>query len=298
MLGECEEALSYTAKAFDAMGKDFDLRTYTFTHIAACAAYGILGRWDESVEEGGKALTAGQEFSDRIATSLAAFHLAIPYANKGDLTRAVEYGELAIQMALTPLDKAQAQGSLAWIWCRSGEPTKGIEVLAPLVEIAPDSGSVPVLIMCTQALGEGYYLAGEHGKARQTLKGLLDLSQRCGAKYHGGVAYRLLGEVNLKSNPDEAPPLLDKAISIFQKIKAENELALAYSGMGRYHRQQGNTEQAREYLTKALEIFESLGTLIEPDNVRKELAELSHQERCFGGIYCGFRSRRKHQFRP
>jgi len=31
---------------------------------------------------------------------------------------------------------------------------------------------------------------------------------------------------------------------------------------------------AREYLTKALEIFERLGTLIEPDKVREELAEL------------------------
>ena len=36
-----------------------------------------------------------------------------------------------------------------------------------------------------------------------------------------------------------------------------------------------NTERAREYLTKALEIFKRLGTLIEPDKVSKELAELS-----------------------
>ena len=40
------------------------------------------------------------------------------------------------------------------------------------------------------------------------------------------------------------------------------------------HKQQGNKEQAREYLTKALDIFARLGTLIESDKVRKELAEL------------------------
>ena len=62
--------------------------------------------------------------------------------------------------------------------------------------------------------------------------------------------------------------------SIFKEIKAENELALAYSGMGRYYKHQGNTAQAKDYLTNALEIFERLGTLIEPDKVRKELAEL------------------------
>lgn len=39
-------------------------------------------------------------------------------------------------------------------------------------------------------------------------------------------------------------------------------------------KQQGDIEQAREYLTKALQTFKRLGTLIEPEKVRKELAEL------------------------
>ena len=36
----------------------------------------------------------------------------------------------------------------------------------------------------------------------------------------------------------------------------------------------GECAEARRYLTDALEIFERLGTLLEPDKVRKELAEL------------------------
>jgi tetratricopeptide (TPR) repeat protein len=85
----------------------------------------------------------------------------------------------------------------------------------------------------------------------------------------------MLGEVALVTNPGEASPHFEKATSIFKEVKAENELALAYSGMGRYHKQQGDTEKAREYLTKALAIFERLGTLIEPDTVREELAGLT-----------------------
>ena len=61
---------------------------------------------------------------------------------------------------------------------------------------------------------------------------------------------------------------------MLQKIKAENDLALAYAGYGRLQKQQGQFAQAREYLTKALQIFERLGTLIEPDKVREILAEL------------------------
>jgi tetratricopeptide (TPR) repeat protein len=63
-------------------------------------------------------------------------------------------------------------------------------------------------------------------------------------------------------------------MAVLQEIKAKNELALAYAGYGRLHKQQGEIARAQEYLTKALEIFERLGTLIEPDKVREELAEL------------------------
>ena len=61
---------------------------------------------------------------------------------------------------------------------------------------------------------------------------------------------------------------------IFKRIKAENEPALAYSVMGRLHKLQAEHAEARRYLPQALEIFERLGTLLEPEKVRKELEEL------------------------
>ena len=78
----------------------------------------------------------------------------------------------------------------------------------------------------------------------------------------------------MKTNPAKSPGHFEKSIVVLREIKAENELGMAYSGCGRYHKQQGNIGQAREYLEEALEIFERLGTLIEPDRVRKELADL------------------------
>ena len=68
--------------------------------------------------------------------------------------------------------------------------------------------------------------------------------------------------------------VLIESIAIFREIKAENELAMAYAGYGRLHKQQGEIARAREYLTKALEIFERLGILIQPDKVKQELASL------------------------
>jgi tetratricopeptide (TPR) repeat protein len=78
----------------------------------------------------------------------------------------------------------------------------------------------------------------------------------------------------LKTNPAQAATHFERSIAVLREIKAENELALAYAGYGRFHKQQYQIATAREYLKKALEIFERLGTLIEPDRVREELAGL------------------------
>jgi len=133
---------------------------------------------------------------------------------------------------------------------------------------------MPSVIPTTVNLGEGYWLAGEDDKARQMLEEALEIAERCPARYYAGFAQRLLGEIALKTNPAQAAPHFEKSIAVLQEIKAENELALAYAGYGRLHKHQGKVGQAREYLTKALEIFERLGTLIEPDKIREELAEL------------------------
>jgi tetratricopeptide (TPR) repeat protein len=102
----------------------------------------------------------------------------------------------------------------------------------------------------------------------------LEMAERCGFRYYAGFAHRLLGESVLKTNPAQAAPHFEKSIAIFQEIKAENELAMAYAGYGRLHKTQGEIARAREYLTKALEIFERLATPIEPNKVREVLAEL------------------------
>ena len=67
----------------------------------------------------------------------------------------------------------------------------------------------------------------------------------------------------------EAKAYFDKAMELLDALP-ENELALAYSGYGRYLKMQGNFEKARGYLTRALDILEPLGTLIEPEKIKKE----------------------------
>ena len=226
------------------------------------------------MEEAEKALKVAEESSDHSLIALAVWTLSMAYTWKGDLDRAVEYGELALQKAPTPADKSWAQRGLGWALCLTGDIERGIELLTTALKTFRAQRWMPGLIPTTCTLGGSYWLAGEDDKATQMLEEAMEIAARCGARYYAGFAQRLLGEIALKTNQGQVTSHLDKSIAIFREIRAENELALAYASYGRFYKQQGDMAQAREYLTRALEVFERLGTLNEPEKVREELDEL------------------------
>jgi class 3 adenylate cyclase/tetratricopeptide (TPR) repeat protein len=272
--GDFERVLAVKEDALRTMEQRFNLGWYVLGLCAASRAYRCLGRWDEAIQEAQKALSVAEESSDNHEISRAAWTLSIAYTSKGDLARAIEYGELAFQKAPTPANKAWAQRDLGWALCRAGETNRGIELLTAVLPTFQAGRYMPAVITSLCALGEGYWLVGEEDKAGQTLEELLEIADRCGARYYLGWAQRLLGEIALKNNPTQAAPHFEKSMAVFREMKAENELALAYAGYGRLCKQQGNIPKAREYLTDSLKILERLGTLIEPDKVREQLAEL------------------------
>ena len=272
--GDFERALALKDDVIRTMEKQFNLRFHTFALSIAARAYACLGRWDEAVKDAQKALSVAEEFSDNSVISFVAWNLSIVYAWKGDLARAVEYGELSLHKAPTIGDKAWAQRSLGWALCRSGETTRGIGLLTEVLPIFGAGRLTSSEINLTCFLGEGYRLAGEDDKARQMLEKGLEMAELYGVRYYVGFAQRLLGEMDLKTNPAQAEIHFERSIAVLQEIKAENELALAYVSYGCLHKQQNQIAQAEEYLTRALKIFERLGTPLQPDKVREILTEL------------------------
>jgi tetratricopeptide (TPR) repeat protein len=272
--GDYDRVLAVKKELLRTMEQRFNLHLYLRGLVGASRAYICLGLWNDAVEEAEKALKVAKEASDQSLVAFTTWTLSMAYTWRGDLGRGVEYGELAFQKAVTPADKAWTGRGLGWSLCRDGVTNRGIKLLGDAAEIVRASGHMASKIPTACILGAGYWLAGKDDKARQTLEEGLEMADRCGTRYYQGWAQRLLGEIALKTNPTQAASHFEKSIAIFRDIKAENELALAYAGHGRLHKQQGEIAQAREYLTKALEIFEGLGTLIEPDKVREELTGL------------------------
>jgi class 3 adenylate cyclase/tetratricopeptide (TPR) repeat protein len=272
--GHYDRVLAVKEELLRMMERQFNPRWYVRGLCGASRACICLGRWGQAVKEAEKALKAAEESLNNSLVVFAAWTLSMAYTWKGDLGRGVEYGELALQKAVTPADKAWAHRGLGWALCRAGEANRGVELLDAALAMVQPSRHMPTEIPTTCILGAAYWLAGEDDKARQTLEGGMETAERCGAGYYLGWAQRILGEISMKKNATQAAVYFEKSIAVLQEIKAENELALAYVGSGRLYKKQNQITQAREYLMKALEIFERLGTLLEPEKVREILAEL------------------------
>jgi len=273
-LSDYDKVFSSKEDALLIFEQKFDPRWYVHTLSIASRACSSLGRWAEAAKIGKKALSVAEEYSDNSLITFASWNISINYGWEFDIVRAIEYGELAIEKAQTHGDMAWAQRSLGWALCRAGKHKKGIELL---VNVLPTFGVGQYLsgemdLLCF--LGEGYFLAGDEHKARQTLEEGLEIASRCGTRYYIGFANRLLGEIFLRNEPFQETTHLQRSIAIFEEIKAENELALAYKVYARLMEQNHQIAEARVYLSKALKIFERLGTLLEIEKVREILAEL------------------------
>jgi len=277
MKSDYDRAFELYEELLRAMEGIFNLRCYVRGLTAASQAYAHLGRWDEAVEVGERALQTAHDFSDVSMTAFAEVCLSAVYTFKRDLDQAIRYAEQALGRASTPGDRVMAQQFLGWALCHAGEPRKGIKILAGILPLYQATCFVMMELWCALFLADGYWLAGEYYKGKQTAEELLKIAERCGARYCTGYAHFLLGEMSLGNEPDQAATHLEKSIAVFQEIKAENVLAMAYAGYGRCHKQQGNVDIARGFLSRALEIFERLGTLIEPEKTRRELTTLTEE---------------------
>jgi hypothetical protein len=62
----------------------------------------------------------------------------------------------------------------------------------------------------------------------------------------------------------------EESFSLLSATKAENELALAYAGYGRFLKARRRLGEATDYLRRAMKIFDRLGTMVEPERVREQ----------------------------
>jgi tetratricopeptide (TPR) repeat protein len=221
----------------------------------------------------------GLEFARKVGclswSGFMTANIAGVYRNNGDLQKAVETAEEAIQVSkktghLTSLLVALfIRGD---IYRTMGEWDKAYEYYVQALEIAERIHHHWLLCLINSSLGRLYYEKEEYGKAEEILQKQIGVIEKIGGKTRcpaqlfsmGFVPYVWLSGVHLKMGKlKEAKNLTDEAYEAAVKSKSRLYMALANRVRGMLFSSQKDWESAIESFEKSKREFEAMGALPE-----------------------------------
>lgn len=264
--GDYQEVLKLKDNLVKIGDKRSNVRWYVRGLSAVGNAYSYLGKWDHAIIEGKSALNIAMQNNDDSLVSLAASNLSLSYCWQGNTEEALNYGRLAVEKATTPGDTSRSKRSLGWALCRSGQTKEGIKYLnEAILPIFQSGGFMAFEIPLQCYLGEGYWIDGDQQKAMQMLKKGLKMAEKSNARFFIGFASRIIAQMYTENDPIRAESLFNRSIDILKKIKAENEMAMAFVGYGWLCKSRNNVPMANQLFRQAEEIYNRLGTMIDRD---------------------------------
>jgi predicted ATPase/class 3 adenylate cyclase len=266
-LGDYPLAHEYFAKARAKLEEHHHPIWYQYTRGGAIVAYALAGRWDDAARDADDAVAVARARSETATVSFSYSMGAFAFVQQRNWERAVEYSQLALADAPTIYLQGFPQIYLGAAACATGRIDEGLPVLELIIRLIEQSGHVFAWASHGPMLGQAYITAGRNDDARALLEPILDCTDRGRALCNFAQVSRLLGEIAAVEGDPAAAARFERAIEAAEVSGSENELALALADRGRLRGPDGAPD-----LERALAIFERLGTCVEPERIRAELA--------------------------
>ncbi|MBI2152419.1 MAG: sigma 54-interacting transcriptional regulator [Candidatus Rokubacteria bacterium] len=238
------------------------------------AAANALGEWERSLAYCRRALDHGQTVNDLRLRVVGWYRTGSARVQQGDLEPGLRCYDEALTLSPIPFDVAMIKAGRGYGLVKAGEVQAGTAELEEAVAWFDRSNLRYSRSSWALRLAEGCLKQGERARARGVLEEVLRATRQVGYRHLEGIAERLLGECLAPEDPSAAEGHLEEAVRILEGVDARNELARALVAQADLRLAKGDPSGARQLLTRALAIFEALGTLDEPPLVRAALAAL------------------------
>jgi len=231
-------------------------------HIILGSTYILKGDLDQAEDNCITALEYGEMARDPVLMSHALVHYAGACGEKGNVEKAKELLERGLELA----QRVDNIGGiivnfygLGYLYAVKREYERSIEYCEETKKLSDEFGSYKTFAAMAEIYKASSYLhSGDLENAFQCLATSFELAPPA----FKGIVYRFYGEAySLKSPPeyDKAQSNFEKSIEICERLGMKLELGRAYASYGKTLKQKGEPEKAREYLSKAINLFKQCG---------------------------------------
>ncbi|MGD9132759.1 MAG: AAA family ATPase [Desulfobacterales bacterium] len=299
-LGLCDEAIARGQRAQE-IAADLKSDQYLYFKSLAALAHTYIYKGDskKALEIGQALLEYGQKHSNLRSVFMGYSYIGYSNFITGDLPSAIEYSQKAIQVSVDPLYSTTGKLLLGFSHAFCGNFQEIEDLTKQTQRFCQDAGCGAWGAMAEILLGITTISSGQMSKGLEMLRAVRDSYQKNGRKGQLALPEYLLGKIYLqivegKNLPNfftlarnigfmaKNVPAADKkaeghfkrAIEITKEIGSMNYMARAYFDLGRLHKAKKRIDQARECISKAIELFEQCEADVLLQEAKEALASL------------------------
>jgi tetratricopeptide (TPR) repeat protein len=216
-------------------------------------------------------------------SALAGWGLAIPYAVKGEFSRAIDLLERSLALTrdwtLTTVEPLVTE-YLGYVSALSGRVTEGLQLLGQALEAFESSvrGLGAFHPLAIVQLGEVCVLAGRLDDARAFAGRAFTFARERGQRGYEAWTLRLLAEVASHGDPvavETADGYYRQARVLAGELGMRPLVAHCHLGLGKLYGRTGDRQQAQEHLTTATAMYREMGMRFWLEQAEAELRELA-----------------------
>jgi tetratricopeptide (TPR) repeat protein len=243
----------------DLTQERFGLPQLPAVHSRFCLVVSLaeLGEFAEGVVRGRESIHIAESIEQPLNLTVAVSGLGRLYLRKGDLELAIPILERGVELSRTwnlGLWFPPVASALGSAYAVAGRSADALPLLKESVERTAAMRLLSAQSPALTALGEALVLAGRPGEALEPARQALALAQQNGERGHEAWALRLLGEIELRSDPaggGQAHEWFLRALERAADLGMRPLAAHCHLGLGQAVRLSGASRESDEHCATA-----------------------------------------------
>ncbi|UCG70129.1 MAG: DUF2791 family P-loop domain-containing protein [Thermoplasmata archaeon] len=231
------------------------------------------GEFKKALEFYEKSLEISEKVENREDVVKHLSNIGLSYLKKGDYDFAIQYFNKSLQISeKIGLRGVSSYNELGYAYFSKGEYENALTCFKKGIKIYSEIGNQRDLSTTYCYMAELYLKNEDLNKAITFCNNGIDLSKKIGEKEVLAMSYRVMGMILHKQKKwNESIKNFMESVELCRTSHLIVELGKTYYEFGLMWKEKGDTENAKEHLNKALEIYEKLNLEYYVEKVRKEL---------------------------
>jgi CHAT domain-containing protein/tetratricopeptide (TPR) repeat protein len=211
----------------------------------------LLGSGDEALGYYQRALSILEtDKSDPRRIAGALLNIAVVYAEKGDLARALEYNQKSLanlELAEDVDTRGNVLNNIGWIYGEQGDPDNALEYYKKALALSEQIGDKEKMALTLDSVGNAERVRKHYPAAMEYLQKALALSEETGDKMKSTATLTHIGELQAEQGLyAEALANYQKSVAIAQPLGLQSGVAWTYGLMARLYLDQGKYQESLE----------------------------------------------------